>query len=156
MARCNELGILVDCAHLNERGFFDVARTSEAPLVVTHSGAHARCPIPRSLTDAELDAIRDSGGLVGIVFDTAMTRADGELDPGTALDTIVSHIEYVVGRIGVEHVALGSDFDGCHPPSALDDASKLPALLELLDWSDDEKRALANGNWLRVLGATWH
>ena len=153
---CNKLGILVDCAHLNERGFFDVARISQAPLVVTHAGAHAVCPIPRSLTDAELDAIRDSGGLVGIVFDTAMTRPDGELDPETPLDVIVSHIEYVAERIGVEHVALGSDFDGCHPPAALDDASKLPTLLELLDWSEDETRALAHGNWLRVLSATWY
>lgn len=152
---CNALGILVDCAHLNERGFFDVARISEAPLVVTHSGAHALCPIPRSLTDAELDAIRDSGGLVGIVFDTAMTRADGELAPETPLDTIVAHIEYVAERIGVEHVALGSDFDGCHPPDALADAAKMQSLLELLEWSESEKRALANHNWLRVLEATW-
>jgi membrane dipeptidase len=152
---CNDLGILVDCAHLNERGFFDVAAVTTAPLVVTHAGAHALSPQPRNLTDRELDAIGDSGGLVGIFFDTVMTRPDGDLVPDTPLATIARHVEYVAERIGVDHVALGSDWDGCHPPSALDDASKAQALLAELAWSDDELRRLAHGNWLRVLRATW-
>jgi membrane dipeptidase len=153
--RCNELGVLLDLAHLNEAGFFDVARLSSAPLVVSHGGAHALCPIPRSLTDRQLDAIGASGGLVGVVFDTVMTRPDGDLVEETPLSVIAAHVEYVTGRIGVEHVALGSDFDGCFPPTALSDASKTQALLEELAWSDDDLRALAHGNWLRVLRATW-
>jgi membrane dipeptidase len=84
-----------------------------------------------------------------------MTRSDGELEFDTTLDVIAGHIEYIAERIGIEHVALGSDFDGCYPPSALDDASKMQALLEVLRWDDDELRALAHGNWLRVLRATW-
>ena len=71
---CNELGVMIDVAHLNEAGFRDVARLSDRPVVSTHSGVHALCPIPRSLTDDQLDAIRDSGGLAAIVFDTPMTR----------------------------------------------------------------------------------
>jgi membrane dipeptidase len=153
--QANELGVLVDCAHLTENGFFDVAAHTSAPLVVTHAGANAVSPSPRNLTDRQLDAIRDSNGLVGIFFDTAMTRPDGELDPATPLDVVVSHIEYVANRIGVEHVAIGSDWDGCHPPSVLDDASKAQSLLDALDWSDDERRAVAHGNFLRVLTATW-
>jgi membrane dipeptidase len=153
--RCNELGILVDCAHLTEQGFFDVAELTTAPLVVTHAGAHAVSPSPRNLTDRELDAIRDSGGLVGVFFDTVMTRPDGELDPSTPIDVVVSHIEYIATRIGVEHVALGSDWDGCYPPAVLDDVAKAQSLLGALDWSESELRALAHGNWLRVLGATW-
>jgi len=152
---CNERGVMLDLAHLNERGFFDVAALSEAPLVVSHAAAHALAPMPRSLTDAELDAIGDSGGLVGVVFDTVMTRSDGDLVFDTPLDVIAGHIEYVAERIGLEHVALGSDFDGCHPPAALDDASKMQALLDVLGWSDDELAQLAHGNWLRVLRATW-
>ncbi len=152
---CNERGVMLDLAHLNERGFFDVAALSSAPLVVSHSAAHSLAPMPRSLTDEELDAIGDSGGLVGVVFDTVMTRSDGELEFDTALDVIAGHIEYIAERIGIEHVALGSDFDGCYPPAALDDASKMQALLEVLRWDDDELRALAHGNWLRVLRATW-
>lgn len=152
---CNERGVLLDLAHLNERGFFDVAELSEAPLVVSHAAAHALAPMPRSVTDAELDAIADSGGLIGVVFDTVMTRSDGELVFDTALDVIAGHIDYVAERIGLDHVALGSDFDGCYPPAALDDASKMQALLDVLGWSDDELAQLAHGNWLRVLRATW-
>jgi membrane dipeptidase len=152
---CNERGVMLDLAHLNERGFFEVAELSDAPLVVSHAAAHALAPMPRSLTDEELDAIGDSGGLVGVVFDTVMTRQDGELVFDTSLDVIAGHIEYVAERIGIDHVALGSDFDGGYPPAALDDASKLQSLLHVLRWSDDELAKLAHGNWLRVLRATW-
>ena len=152
---CNERGVLVDLAHLNERGFFDVAELSDAPLVVSHAAAHALAPMPRSLTDEELDAIGDSGGLVGVVFDVVMTRSDGDLVFDTSLDVIAGHIEYIAERIGIDHVGLGSDFDGAYPPAALDDASKMQALLDVLRWSDDELAKLAHGNWLRVLRATW-
>jgi membrane dipeptidase len=153
--RCNELGILVDCAHLNEPGFLDVAEESSAPLVVTHAGAHAVSPQPRNLTDRELDAIRDSGGLVGVFFDIVMTRSDGDLVEDTPLEAVTAHLEYIAERIGVDHVALGSDWDGCIPVPAVDDASKAQSLLEALDWSEDELRKLAHENWLRVLRATW-
>lgn len=152
---CNELGVLVDLAHATERTFLDAAAVSSAPLVVSHAGAHALCPVPRSLTDVQLEAIGASGGLVGIVFDTVMTRPDGELELDTPLETIAAHIDYVAERIGVDHVALGSDFDGCFPPASLSDASKMQALLEVLGWGDSELAKLAHGNWLRVLRATW-
>ncbi|HVM56736.1 MAG TPA: dipeptidase [Gaiellaceae bacterium] len=155
---CNELGVMLDVAHLNLAGFRDVARLSDRPLVSTHGGVHARCPIPRSLVDEELDAIRDSGGVAGIVFDSVMTRADGDLVDDTPLDTILDHVDYVAERIGVEHVAIGSDFDGAHPPHALADATRTQVLLEGLrarGWSEDELRAFGHGNWLRVLGDTW-
>jgi membrane dipeptidase len=155
VAACNELGIVVDCAHLTERGFFDVAELSDAPLVVSHAGVHALAPMPRNLTDAQLDAVGASGGLVGVFFDVPMTRADGDLVLDTPLRTIAAHIEYVAERIGVEHVALGSDFDGCFTPAALADASQTQALFAELDWSGGELAALAHGNWLRVLRATW-
>jgi microsomal dipeptidase-like Zn-dependent dipeptidase len=124
-------------------------------LVWSRPNAFVICPIPRSLTDAQLDGVRDSGGLVGVVFDTVMTGPDGDLVLDTPLSTIASHFEYLAGRMGVEHVALGSDFDGCFPPGGLSDASKTQSLFEELDWSDDELAALGHGNWLRVLGEVW-
>jgi membrane dipeptidase len=153
--RCGELGVAVDLSHLNEAGFWDVARLDQAPLIASHSGVHALCASTRNLTDDQLDAIAASGGLVGIVFAAPFLRADGADDADTPLSTIVAHIRYAADRIGVAHVALGSDFDGCFPPAALSDASKTQALLDVLDWSDDELRALAHENWLRVLRATW-
>lgn len=98
----------------------------------------------------------DSGGIVGVVFDTAMTRRDGDLVEDTPISTIAAHIEYMAERMGVEHVGLGSDFDGCFLPRRLSEASKLQALFEELAWSEAELAALGHGNWLRVTGATWH
>jgi membrane dipeptidase len=153
---CNELGVLIDVSHLNHPGFRDVARLSDAPLVATHSGAHAVAPMPRNLTDAQLDAIVASGGLVGVIFDVRMTRPDFALELATPLDVIAAHVEHMVERMGIDHVALGSDFDGCFPPAALGDASKAQALLAQLGWPAADLRKLAHENWLRVLRATWH
>ncbi len=155
---CNELGVMLDLSHLTEAGFGEVARLSDAPLVVTHAAAHALTPIPRNLTDALLDAVRDSGGLVGAFFDRTMTHPRAEIGADTPLDVLLDHIEYLAGRMGVDHVALGSDYDGCTPVAAVGDASKVQTLFEGLagrGWPEADLRALGHGNWLRVLRATW-
>ena len=77
--RCNQLGILIDLSHMNEAGFWDVARLSDAPLVATHSNVHALCPISRNLTDRQLDAIKESDGMVGLNFATSFLNEDGLL-----------------------------------------------------------------------------
>jgi len=156
--RCAELGILVDLSHLNEAGFWDVARLDVGPLVASHSGAHTLAASSRNLTDAQLDAIGASGGLVGIVFACALLRADFAEDPDTPLQLIVDHARYVAERIGVEHVALGSDFDGATVPAELGDASGLPRLVAALDaagFAADEVAAITWENWRRVLATWW-
>lgn len=156
--RCAELGILVDLSHLNEAGFWDVASADVGPLVASHSGAHALCPTSRNLTDNQLDAIGSSEGLVGIVFACRFLRPDFSDDPDTPLDLIVRHAMYVAERIGVEHVGLGSDFDGAALPAALNGVAGLPLLLDALrggGFTDPEVEAIAWGNWRRVLGAWW-
>ena len=156
--RCSELGILVDVSHLNEAGFWDVARLEPGPLVATHSGVHALCPASRNLTDAQLDAIAGAEGLVGIVFACRFLRADGADDADTPLERIVEHACYVAERVGAKHVALGSDFDGATIPAALGDAAGIPKLLDALagaGFSSAELAAIAWENWRRVLGAWW-
>jgi membrane dipeptidase len=156
--RCAELGILVDLSHLNEAGFWDVARLEPGPLVASHSGAHALSAASRNLTDAQLDAIGGSGGLVGIVFACPFLRSDFADDADTPLALIVDHARHVADRIGVEHVALGSDFDGATIPSDLGDVSGLPRLLEAFadgGFTSEEIEAIAWGNWRRVLDAWW-
>jgi membrane dipeptidase len=156
--KCAELGILVDVSHLNESGFWDIARLDVGPLVASHSGVHAMAASSRNLTDAQLDAIGASGGLVGIVFACAFLRADFADDPDTPLELVVEHARYVAERIGVEHVALGSDFDGASIPATLGDASGLPRLLAALaegGFAPEEVAAIAWGNWRRVLAAWW-
>lgn len=155
---CNELGIMIDVSHLNEKGFWDVVRHSRHPVVATHSGVHALCESPRNLTDAQMDAIRDSGGVMGINFHVGFLRGDGELDADTPLVQLVRHIDYTVDRIGIDHVALGSDFDGATIPEALGDVAGLPKLVALLragGYSDAELEKIGYRNWERVLDATW-
>ncbi len=156
--RCAELGILVDLSHLNEAGFWEVAALELGPIVASHSGVHALCPTSRNLTDRQLAAIGRSDGLVGIVFACPFLRPDFADDPDTPLALIVEHARYVAERIGVEHVALGSDFDGATIPAAIGDATGIPRLLDALaaaGFGDRELDAIAWGNWRRVLGAWW-
>ena len=158
VARCAELGIAVDLSHLNEAGFWDVARTLDGPLIASHSGVHALCTYSRNLTDDQLDAIGSSGGLVGINFDVGSLRADGGDDAETPVAKIAEHARYVADRIGPDHVALGSDFDGATMPAELPDASRYPrvlAALEAAGFEGGELDRIASGNWRRVLAAAW-
>jgi len=157
--RCAELGVLVDLSHMNEAGFWDVARLELGPLVASHSGAHALCPASRNLTDEQLDAIGAGGGLVGIVFATVFLRPDFADDADTPLALIAAHARYVADRIGPEHVALGSDFDGATVPAELGDVVGLPKLLQALrdaGFGAEELEAVCWGNWRRALDAWWY
>jgi membrane dipeptidase len=156
--RCAELGIMVDLSHLNEAGFWDIARADAGPLVATHSAVHALCQTSRNLTDQQLDAIGTSGGLVGIVYACRFLRPDFADDPDTPVSLIAEHARYVADRIGVKHVALGSDFDGATIPSEVGDVAGVPKILAALrevGFSEDEIAAIAWDNWRRVLNAWW-
>lgn len=155
---CNRLGIVVDLAHLNEQGFWDVAHITTAPLVVSHSAVHALCPSTRNLTDRQLDAIRDSDGLVGLMFEAANLRPDGANEPDTPIEVLLAHVDYLVARCGLERVGFGSDYDGCTVLRPLADASYLPTLIAALQargYDDDAIRKLTHENWIRVLKKTW-
>ncbi len=156
--RCAQLGIVVDLSHLNEAGFWDVARLDLGPLVASHSAVHALCRTSRNLTDAQIDAVGASGGLIGIVFAVAFLRSDFADDPAAPLALVAQHARYVADRIGVAHVALGSDYDGATIPAELGDVAGTPRLLEALrgaGFDDEELGRIAWGNWRRVLGAWW-
>jgi len=158
VAECNRLGILIDLAHLNDRGFWDVAELSEAPLVATHSNAHALSANSRNLTDAQLDEIGRSGGIVGITYHAGMLTEAGGVDPDVPLTRVVDHVDYVAARIGIDHVGFGSDFDGATVPTELGDASGLQRVAEVLcdrGYNEEDVAKLAHANWLRVLRATW-
>ena len=156
--RCNDLGIMIDLSHMNEKGFWDVAALSDAPLVATHSNVHALCPISRNLTDKQLDAIKTSDGMVGLNFATGFLNEDGSWDADRPLDVIVRHLDYLVERLGESRVGLGSDYDGARVPSAVGDVSKLPNLIAALKaagYNDALLHKLTHQNWLRVLRQTW-
>ncbi len=155
---CNRLGIMIDLSHLNEKGFWDVARLSDAPLVATHSCAHAICTSTRNLTDRQLDAIRASDGVVGVNFSVNDVRPDAKPDADTPLHMLTCHFQYLVDRIGIDRVAIGSDFDGATIPAAVKDASGLQRVIaELLTsgFDEDSIRKVAFDNWMRVFQLTW-
>ncbi|WP_077328287.1 dipeptidase [Virgibacillus siamensis] len=155
---CNRLGIMIDNTHLNEKGFWDVVKLTDAPLVATHSNVHAICPISRNLTDKQLAAIQESNGVAGINYAVNMLREDGGLGTDIPLDKIVRHIAYIAEKFGVDHVALGSDFDGTAIPDELQNAAGLPKLTDRLKaygFHDDELRKITHQNWERVLRDTW-
>ncbi|GHC63804.1 dipeptidase [Limoniibacter endophyticus] len=155
---CNELKIMIDLSHMNEQGFWDIARLSDAPLVASHSNVHALTPHSRNLTDDQLDAIKATGGLVGVNFGVLFLRQDGRKDANTPLEMLVRHVDYLVDRVGIDHVALGSDFDGTTIPAAMRNASDLPKLIEALrdsGYNEAELRKLGHENWIKVLARTW-
>ena len=155
---CNRLKILIDLSHLNEKGFWDVAETSNAPLVATHSNAHALSPHSRNLTDEQLAAIRGTGGMVGVNFATSFLRADGRADADTPAELVIDHLEYMLERVGDDGVGFGSDFDGARVPAGIGNAAGLQHLVEIMRARDYGERLIAkvcSGNWLRVLERTW-
>ena len=123
---------MVDLSHMNEKGFWDIAAITDAPLVATHSNAHTICGSTRNLTDRQLDAIAESDGMVGLNYNCAFLRPDQARDSDTPLEVLADHIDYLVERIGIDRVGLGSDFDGAQMPNDLSDASKLPNLIAVL------------------------
>jgi len=155
---CNRLGVMIDVSHLNEQGFWDVARLSSAPLVATHACVHAICSSTRNLTDRQLDAIRDSDGIVGVNFSVNDVRPDADLSADTPLHLLTSHFRYLAERIGIDRVAIGSDFDGATIPAAIKDASGLKSLIEALriaGFDEGAIRKIAFDNWMRVFRLTW-
>ena len=156
--RCNELKIMIDLSHLNEAGFWDVARHSNAPLVATHSNAHSITQHSRNLTDEQLRAIADSDGMVGLNFATAFLREDGKMLADVPLSQMLKHLDYLLEILGEDRVGLGSDYDGAVMPDKLMDLSGLPNLrLAMKDHGYDEAiiKKICHENWLRVLQKTW-
>jgi membrane dipeptidase len=156
--RCNEKRILLDLSHLNEKGFWDVARLSDAPLVATHSNAHALCASARNLTDKQLAAIRASGGLVGVNYAVSFLRPDGRRVAATPLDVVVDHIAYLVDKLGEDGVGLGSDFDGAMIPEEIRSAAGLPNLVAAMrkrQFGEALIEKICFENWMRVLERTW-
>jgi membrane dipeptidase len=155
---CNDLRIVVDLSHLNAKGFADVAALSAAPLVASHSNAHAVTPSTRNLTDRQLDMIGESGGLVGLNFATVFLNADGRRGPAMGWDPLLRHIDHLIDRLGEDHVGFGSDFDGATVPDPIRDVTGLPPFLDALrahGFDDPLLRKLAHENWLAVLRRTW-
>ena len=155
---CNQLGIAIDLSHMTEKGFWDVAKLNRKPLIASHSNAHAICPHARNLTDKQLVAIKESGGLVGLNFATCFLRPDGQIGDSTPIELMLRHLDHLIAKLGVEHVGLGSDFDGAKVPEAIGDVAGLPVLVAAMQvhgYDEPTIKRLCHANWIDVLERTW-
>jgi membrane dipeptidase len=154
----NRLGTMIDVAHLAPAGVRDVLALSEAPVIASHANAHAlcscaSCPHRRNLTDEQLEGIAANGGVVGVTFVPAFVAED----PNQAtLERTLDHIDHIVRVAGIDHVGLGSDFDGFSGKevnAGLEDVTRMPGITAGLlarGYKSEEVRKILGGNFLRV------
>jgi membrane dipeptidase len=144
------LGMIIDVSHTGIRTIEDILATTTNPVIATHSGARSLRNHYRNLTDAQLVAIAQTGGVIGVVFYPFFLSSTNS----ATIDTVIRHIDYIRNLVGVDHIALGSDFDGIEQtPVGLEDVSRFPALtLALLThgYSPSDVRKINGGNFLRV------
>lgn len=156
--RMEELGIAVDVSHLSEGGFWDVVRVGKKPFAASHSCARALQDHPRNLTDRQLRAIADRGGVVGVNFCAEFLHSkSGDGKDLTTAEDIARHLLHMKNVAGVDILALGSDFDGIDNRLAFRDFGGMEALARALgQWfSEEELEAICWKNAWRLFGEIW-
>jgi membrane dipeptidase len=154
VAELNRLGILVDVSHVSRAGMMQAVAASRVPVVATHSCAAALCDHPRNLDNAQLDLLHDTGGLVQITAMPPFLKARGRSDTVGVAD-FVDHIDYVVGRIGIAHCGISSDFDGGGAITGwrhAGESANITAELQRRGYAAADIAALWGGNFLRLMG----
>lgn len=150
------LGMIVDVSHVGIRTVQDILETTKNPIIASHSGARALRNHTRNLTDAQIDSIAHRGGVIGVVFYPPFISSTGS----ASIQTVIDHIDYIKNRVGVDHVAIGSDFDGIETvPVGLEDVSKMPNLTAALltrGYSITDVHKILGGNYLRVFRQVCH
>ncbi|MDY6826936.1 MAG: dipeptidase [Bacillota bacterium] len=146
----NKLGMIVDLAHINEKGFYEAIETSCRPVIVSHANARSLCDHPRNLTDEQLKELARCGGVIGLSFYPAFITT-GE----TTLGDLLDHFVHIADLIGTDHLGFGSDFDGINKViPGLEDVTGLPRLIEGLQkrgFSREEIKKIAGINFLQIL-----
>jgi len=154
----NRLGMLVDISHLNETGFWDVIELSEDPVVATHSNCKALCSHHRNLTDDQIKALSEKGGVMNLSFCAGFIRDGVGFDDPEALKKVtvedwLDHLDHAVELVGTSHVGIGSDLDGGCGFPGLDDVTRFPTLTEGMvsrGYSDEDIGKILGANDLRV------
>lgn len=146
----NRLGIMVDLSHAAEKSFFDALEISKTPIVCSHSNCRALCNHPRNLTDEQLRALAKCGGVAQITFYPGFLQAAGEAD----ITHAVQHLEHAIGIMGIDHVGIGTDFDGDGGVPGMRDSSEIMQFtMQLLrrKYALQDIEKIWGGNWLRVM-----
>jgi membrane dipeptidase len=155
---CVAMGIAIDLSHITEQGFWDVAKISDKPLIASHSNPYAMCKSSRNLSNRQLDAIAERGGIVGLNFATCFLNEDGQGDTPTSLETMLRHLDYLIEKLGVDNVGFGSDFDGADVSDEIGDVAGLPNLLSAMErhgYDQVTMQKITLENWINVLEKCW-
>ncbi|MDR2810811.1 MAG: gamma-glutamyl-gamma-aminobutyrate hydrolase family protein [Tannerellaceae bacterium] len=151
----NRLGILVDVSHAAESTFYDVLQESRAPVIASHSSVRALCDHPRNLTDRQIQTLAANGGVVNICLYAGFLRQGAEMGEASLSDAI-RHIRYVVNLVGIDHVGIGSDFDGGGELAGCWASNELIHLTTRLlkeGYREADIQKIWGGNLLRVMNA---
>ncbi len=151
IAEMNKLGIIVDVSHLSEPGYWDVIKYSTKPIIASHSNARAVCDHPRNLTDEQIIALAENGGVMGMNFCKPFVKSGEEVN----LDDLLDHVDHIITLVGPDHIGLGSDFDGItSAPKELTDVTTIPLITQgLIDrgYDDETIEKFLGKNYLRLL-----
>jgi membrane dipeptidase len=148
--KMDSLGMIIDISHVGRKTVDDILVTSKNPIIASHSGAAALRNHYRNLTDAQIRALAQRGGVIGVVFYPTFLVSSGT----ARLENVLQHIDYIKNLVGIDYVALGSDFDGIETtPVGLEDVTKFPAITEALlqkGYSRQDVRKILGENFMRV------
>lgn len=152
VAEMNRLGMLVDVSHISTAGFWSVIETSTKPIIATHSNAKSLCSHPRNLSDEQIKALAQNGGLAGITFAGQFLEEDWR---NACIESVYKHIDYMLNLIGNDdHIGFGSDFDGIsHPPYNIQGVQDYKPLIEYLSkyYSDETINKITHQNVINLL-----
>ncbi|MDZ7394136.1 MAG: membrane dipeptidase [candidate division KSB1 bacterium] len=151
IALMDSLGMVIDVSHTGEQTIRDILEVTRNPIIASHSGARALRDHVRNLKDEQILAIASTGGVIGVVFYPSFLAPSGQR---VSVNTVADHIDYIARVAGIDHVAIGSDFDGIsRTPQGLEDCAHLPNLTWTLlrrGYTRDEVEKILGGNFLRV------
>ena len=146
----NRTGVMIDLSHASEKSFYDTLEASDAPVVCSHSSCRTLCNHPRNLTDGQLQALAAKGGVAQITMYKGFLVEEGE----ATLDDFLRHLEHTIEVAGIDHVGIGTDFDGDGTVRGCKDASELINITrELLrrGYNQEQIAKIWGENWLRVM-----
>lgn len=154
--KMNRLGMIVDVSHVGEQTFWDVMRLTTKPVIASHSSVYSLCPVFRNLKDDQIKAIAKNGGVIHINFFSGFLDSTYKKGgPRADFSLVIDHINYIVKLVGVDHVGIGSDFDGIEStPKQLDGVEDFPLITKALlkeGYSKQDIEKILGGNFLRVL-----
>ena len=146
----NDLGIVIDLSHASEKSFYDVLATSRVPVVCSHSSSRSLCDVPRNLTDEQMKALAEKGGVAQVTLYNGFLKKEGQ----ATITDVMEHLEHMIEVMGIDHVGIGTDFDGDGGVPGCASASELINITRMLLKKNYDKESIAKiwgGNFLRVI-----